>query len=286
MIMGVVLVCVAMIQEQYHFCYDAVVHFVQTSETLGVALARQRQGSTSSFQRHGSKRGSSRRSRSLDSRRSKKASPSLSPVRTGSIMRTGSTRHTSPQRGVESRREGAALGVSIPQRGPTPVDLVTTEVSQMYGGSEDTSTFGPRSSPPPLVHQGGVVSENVGLPAHNSTPLTPHGNVRSVISADNSVSATPPVTIASVHGNYQNGPYAPDISPCPPNPPLNPASMSMSYAQNGSPHVNPLPAHAPANSASEQQFNVAMATHHNYHPLQDRTVPTDLPSSQGESTRL
>jgi len=291
-----------MLQVQYQFCYDAIVHFIQTSDTLAVALSRQRQMSVSSAQRQGSRRMSRRGSRSRSSEhKSKNRSPSLSPSRASSIAKA------TPGRS-ESVRDSGEMGVAVSVQCHTPVDLVTTEVSHTYGGSDSTSTFGPprlsqelvtlsqTSSNGPQDHISNLPPGGCGLvPAATPTsPHTPGLTSHSVVANGNKI-ATPYGTPSSVHVT-NNGAYPADASPyLPPSLPHN-YSPQVGTPINHSPQVGtPINhTHSPAPSSNLLVSSLCPQDGHfqgeSYqHQLKDMGLPTNSASHNthsGESTQL
>ena len=122
-------------QDQYHFCYDATVDYVETTDMA--FNMRQRSQSTLTTGSSESKR---------KSRPSNETTPSRSPARNLQPRHSGSLSRNTPAR-TESFK-GSSRNLELNQLG--------NGGSQIYGGSEGTSTFGNHrssmnASPPPIT---------------------------------------------------------------------------------------------------------------------------------------
>ena len=142
-------------QDQYHFCYDATLDYVDTTDM--VFNLRQRSQSVLTSASSESKR---KHRPSVDN------TPSRSPAKNSQPRSSGSLSRSTPVR-TESFK-GSSRNLEMNQLG--------NGVSQIYGGSEGTSTFGnhrnsANTSPPPAAGTSSLSNSQVQLntlPQNNS----------------------------------------------------------------------------------------------------------------------
>ena len=245
--------CVHFLQEQYHFCYDTALNFLQSPEFLPPQPLLSRQHGSS---QRGSRRGSHS---STDSRKkSKNSSPARSPTRSMSQQRNTPVRS-------ESLRESPRGTMEMKPTGSGSVAAGGVETSQVYGASDTTSTFGshpaqatgptadsvtPVAVEPPTVAVGNSVQsqDNRNHIQHgNQVPYTNASSTPILAASQTPVQVTPHISSSLTTSPYGAGSDTPLASHATPSsqPPIV-ASLTPAATPAATPvvpHTPPVPAY-------------------------------------------